>query len=179
MGFTDAASGRVSPGLFITPQSQIRTLSPQLEPHGSEMTRPWGFVLRWRRDRVSFSADSQGLATLARLATSLSRRRARRDLFTRAALRRPISGPNSLPSLCLARPGLTGVGFALSVATPQGWVPRVGRNKNETWSAAPGSILNPNLNGFFPQVGQLKPIRLPPVGRLGRGTLVGQACRFQ
>ena len=56
---------------------------------------------------------------------SLSRRRARPVRFTRSALRRPISGPNSRPSLCLARFGLRGVGIAQSVATNWGWARRV------------------------------------------------------
>lgn len=52
----------------------------------------------------------------------LARGRARPDRFTRSALPGPISGPNSRPSLRLAPPGLTGVGFALSVATYRGWL---------------------------------------------------------
>ncbi len=106
---------------LITSRSQVRILSPQLQPHGSETSRPWGFVLRWRRDGAAYPQVSQGFATLRR-SWSLFRRRARPDLFTRLALRRPVSGPNSRPSLCLAPPGLRGVGFALSVPTPRGWL---------------------------------------------------------
>ena len=59
-------------GQLITPQSQIRIPSPQLEPHGSETTRPWGFVLRRRRDGASYPLDSQGFATLRRTFAILS-----------------------------------------------------------------------------------------------------------
>ncbi len=58
----------------------------QLEPHGSEMTRPWGFVLRGRRDRAAYPRESQGVATFAERGKTLFRRRARLHVFTRSAL---------------------------------------------------------------------------------------------
>ena len=103
--------------LFIIPQSLTRIPFPQFEPHGSETTRPWGFVVHWRRDGLSCPQDSQRIAILWRLPESLILRRARHRRFTRSALRRPNSGPNSRLSLCLAASGLS-----------SGCDPSIGRN---------------------------------------------------
>jgi hypothetical protein len=92
----------------ITWHSPIRIRNKQLQPHGSESSRPRGFVLRWRRDGASYHKESRGFATLASGGESLCGRRARPDLFTRSALRRSISAPNSRPSLCLKTAGLHG-----------------------------------------------------------------------
>ena len=74
------------------------------------MTQPWGFLLRWGRDRAAYPQDLQGFATLKRFSESLCQHRARHPRFTRWALRSQDSGPNSRPSLCLAPSGLRGVG---------------------------------------------------------------------
>ena len=133
----------------ITPQSPVRIRNKQLEPRSSERSRPRGFVLRWGRDAATCPVDSHGFATLELCWASLSRRRARPAPFIRTPLRRPVSGTNSRPSLRLALPGLRGVGFALSVATYRGWLRRVGREKNETWTTKPDCNLASNQNGFF------------------------------
>ena len=57
--------------VVITPQSQVRKLVAQLEPHGSKTTRPRGFVLRCRRDSAAFPQDSQGFTKLTLCWTSL------------------------------------------------------------------------------------------------------------
>ena len=95
-----------------------------LQPRNSETSRPRGFVLHRGRDAASYPLDSQGFATLATRVESLLRHRARPGLFTRSALRHPVSGPNSLSSHYLAPAGLTGVGFSLSVPTYRGWLRR-------------------------------------------------------
>ena len=78
--------------------------------------------MRLWRDWASYPLDSQGFATIRRRPTSLFRRRARPDVFTRSAILGSISGPNSRSSLCLATPGLSRVASAQSVATYRGWV---------------------------------------------------------
>ena len=128
---------------FITLQSLIRIRFSPLQPHGSEMKRPWGFVLRWRRDGASYPQDSQGLADFTRRLQSLDQRRARPHAFTRSALSQPDFGPSSRPSLRLAPPGLRRVGFPLSVATYRGW-PRSSEDRTKSW-----------CSGFRPSKGQL------------------------
>ena len=63
---------QLTPVDSITPQSPVRIPFPQLEPLGSETTRPWGFVLRRRRDCAAFPLDSKGFATFWRRRVSLS-----------------------------------------------------------------------------------------------------------
>ena len=81
------------PVWLITSRSQIRIIFPQLEPHGRETMRPWGFVLRWRRVRARYPLVSQRSATLKRLPTSLSRRRVRAYRYSRSTFNRTVSVP--------------------------------------------------------------------------------------
>ena len=90
---------------------------PPLQPHGSEATRPWGFFVRSRRDRAAYSQVFKGFATVVGCRKPLSRRRTRLRLFTRPPRSRPVSDPNSRPSLCLTPPGLS-----------RGWLRSFGRN---------------------------------------------------
>ena len=85
------------------------------------MSRPRGFVLRGQRETRAYPQEVQGFATFSMLVKPLFQCRARHGLFTCVALGRPVSSPNSRPSLCLKRPGLRGVALALSVATYPGW----------------------------------------------------------
>jgi hypothetical protein len=103
----------------------VRIRLPQLQPHGSETTRPWGFFMRWRRECAAYSLVFKGFATLEQAVESLSIRRARPGLFTRLARWLLDFAPNSRSSLCLNPAGLTGVAPALSVPTYPGW-PRSG-----------------------------------------------------
>ena len=101
------------------------------------MSRPRGFVLRGQREARAYPQEVQGFATFSMLVKPLCQCRARHGLFTCVALGRPVSSPNSRPSLCLKRPGLRGVALALSVATYPGWLRSWERNTKfsdrESW----------------------------------------------
>ena len=103
-------------GQVITPQSPVRIPSPQLEPHGSETSRPRGFVLRSRRDGRVIPRNRKGLRRFRRRWGSLSRRRARPDLFTRSA-----STPHFWPKL-------SAVSLSRAAWVKRCWLRSFGRN---------------------------------------------------
>ena len=103
--------------------------------------------MRWRRDRAAHSPVFKGFATLEQAVESLSRRRARHDLFTHSGFQSRISDPKYRPSLCLTRPGLSGVGFAQSVATYPGWLLRDEIAEIETATRLGYQLIRPRILG--------------------------------
>ena len=93
--------------------------------------------MRGQREARAYPQELQGFATFSMLVKPLCQCRARHGLFTCVALGRPVSSPNSRPSLCLERSGLRGVALALSVATYPGWLRSWERNTKfsdrESW----------------------------------------------
>ena len=93
--------------------------------------------MRGQREARGYPQELHGFATFSMLVKPLCQCRARHGLFTCVALGRPVSSPNSRPSLCLQRSGLRGVALALSVATYPGWLRSWERNTKfsdrESW----------------------------------------------